>query len=232
MPIAGLQKTTLIDYPGKVACTVFFSGCNFICPYCHNPDLAAGRLPAGGGFRIDALLSFLEERRGFLDAVVFSGGEPTLAPELMDLCREIKGLGFSIKLDTNGSRPSMLSRLIEKGLIDYTAMDLKTLPDRYHPHISPQPCAPVIEASIRFLGQSGAAHEFRTTCALPFVDGPLVAAMGRHIQGAPLWALQSLQTATMLNPGFSETPLTPLSPSEMAALQAIAAPFVERCILR
>ena len=232
MPIAGLQKTTLIDYPGKVACTVFFTGCNFTCPYCHNPNLAAGRLPEGGGVRIEALLSFLAERRGFLDAVVFSGGEPTLAPELLALCRKIKKLGFAIKLDTNGSRPSVLAPLLENGLIDYTAMDLKTLPGRYPPHISPQPCARAIEASIRLLSESGAAHEFRTTCAFPFVDGSLLAAMGRLIQGAPLWALQSLQTSTMLNPGFSETPLTPLSPSEMAALQAIAAPFVQRCILR
>ena len=232
MTIAGLQKTTLIDYPGKVSCTVFFTGCNFACPYCHNPDLVAGRLPDGVGLTLQALLTFLGPRRGFLDGVVISGGEPTLSPELMDVCRAIKALGFAIKIDTNGSRPAVLAALLSAGLVDYVAMDLKTLPEQYAPHISPRPCAAAIEETIGLMRASGLAYEFRTTCVDPFVDPTRIAAMARRIQGAPLYALQRLQPANVLAPEFFQPRLQPFSPTEMAALQAAAAPFVQRCIVR
>ena len=232
MPIAGIQKTTLIDYPGKVACTVFFTGCNFTCPYCHNPDLVAGRIQAGGAVSTEALFSFLQQRNGFLEGVVLSGGEPTLAPELMTVCRTIKALGPALKLDTNGSRPQVLETLLAAGLVDYVAMDLKTLPEDYFPHLSPHPCAAAIHESIRVLRRYGPDHEFRTTCAPPFVDGPRLAAMGQLIRGAPRWALQTLQTGVMRDPSFLPFSHGPMTEAEMTSLQAIAAPFVQRCILR
>ncbi len=232
MPIAALHKTTLIDYPGKVACTVFFTGCNFTCPYCHNPDLAAGRLPAGGGLAPEALLAFLEQRKGFFDGVVLSGGEPTLAPELAGICRAIKDLGLAVKLDTNGSRPAVLADLIGAGLVDYIAMDLKTLPDDYHPHLSPLPCGAALQAAIGLLTRCGLPHEFRTTCAPPFVDRRRLLAMGPLIRGAPLWALQALQTANLRDPDFFHAHPPAPARDEMAALQTVAAPFVQRCILR
>ncbi|MEE4609146.1 MAG: anaerobic ribonucleoside-triphosphate reductase activating protein [Desulfobacteraceae bacterium] len=232
MPIAGLQKTSLIDYPGLVSCVIFLTGCNFACPYCHNPELARGHLPAGGAMALDALAAFLEERRGFLDAVVITGGEPTLSAELTDIGRAIKSLGYRLKLDTNGSRPKVLAHLLEAGLVDYLAMDLKTLPEEYAPHLSPRPCAQALTESIGIIRNSGLPHEFRTTCVRPFVDIDRIAAMARCIAGAPLYALQALQTESLLNPDFFQTPPAPFTSSEMAQLQAAAAPYVQRCILR
>jgi pyruvate formate lyase activating enzyme len=232
MSIAGLQKTSLIDYPGLVSCVVFLTGCNFACPYCHNPDLARGDLPAGGAMALDDFVAFLEQRRGFLDAVVITGGEPTLSGDLVEICRAIKSLGFLLKLDTNGSRPQVVARLLEAGLVDYLAMDLKTLPEEYAPHLSPRPCAEALTDSIRIIQASGLAHEFRTTCVRPFVDQDRIAAMARRISGAPLYALQALQTESLLNPDFFQPLPAPFSPSEMEQLRAAAAPYVQRCILR
>lgn len=232
MPIAGLQKTSLIDYPGLVSCVIFLTGCNFTCPYCHNPELARGHLPACGAMGLDALAAFLEERRGFLDAVVITGGEPTLSAELAEIGRTIKSLGYLLKLDTNGSRPKVLAHLLEAGLVDYLAMDLKTLPGEYAPHLSPRPCAGALGESIGIIRTSGLPHEFRTTCVRPFVDLHRIAAMARCIAGAPLYALQALQTANILNPDFFRAPPVAFTPSEMAQLQSAAAPYVQRCILR
>ena len=122
MQIGGLQKMTLLDYPGRVACTVFLPGCNFRCPFCHNAPLVLGP-----GERLDeqALFAFLEKRRGLLDGVAVTGGEPLLQPELETFLRRIKALGYPIKLDTNGSFPDRLRGLLEEGLVDYVAMDIK-----------------------------------------------------------------------------------------------------------
>ncbi len=123
MKIAGLQKMTLLDYPGKVACTVFLGGCNFRCPFCHNSQLIAG---AEEFMTPEALLAFLKTRRGLLDGVCITGGEPTLQKDLPQLLERIKALGFAVKLDTNGYRPEVLGALVEKGLVDYVAMDIKS----------------------------------------------------------------------------------------------------------
>ena len=162
MVIAGLQKMTLLDYPGKVACTVFLQGCNFRCPFCHNSDL----LGHDGSSMMDRaeLMAFLNKRRGLLDAVCITGGEPTLQPDLPELIAEIKALGFLVKLDTNGSRPDVLKRLVADGLLDYVAMDIKNGPERYAetvglPAINLQP----IEESIVFLMNGHVPYEFRTT---------------------------------------------------------------------
>ena len=123
MIISGLQKMTLLDYPGRVACTVFLQGCNFRCPFCHNSELFMGkpqRLMEDAEF-----FAFLEKRKGLLDGVCVSGGEPTLTPDLASFLKKIKDMGFSVKLDTNGSNPRILKHLVEEGLVDYVAMDVK-----------------------------------------------------------------------------------------------------------
>ena len=130
MKIQGLQKLTLLDYPGKIACTVFLGGCNFRCPFCHNGGLALDN-DADGIMSVDELLAFLDSRRGRLQAVCISGGEPTLHHDLPELISEIKSRGFEVKLDTNGTNPEMLSLLIADGLIDYVAMDIKNSPEKY-----------------------------------------------------------------------------------------------------
>lgn len=160
--IAGLQKMTLLDYPGKVACTVFLQGCNFRCPFCHNSGLLSGAPEAP--VDMATFLSFLEKRKGLLDGVCITGGEPTLHPGLGALAEKIKEMGFLVKLDTNGSRPEVLRALCRQGLLDYVAMDIKNAPENYAETagISGLDIAP-IEESIAFLLQGSIDYEFRTT---------------------------------------------------------------------
>ena len=129
MDIQGLQKMTLLDWPGKVACTVFLGGCDFRCPFCHNSELLSGPMPIL--MDQEGLLEFLRKRQGLLDGVCVTGGEPLLRPGLPGLLDGIKNLGFPVKLDTNGNHPDRLVRLWEQGLVDYVAMDVKNSPERY-----------------------------------------------------------------------------------------------------
>jgi pyruvate formate lyase activating enzyme len=229
MIAAGLQKTSLIDYPGKVSCVIFLSGCNFSCPYCHNPDLARGRYPEE--ITQDALLAFVAQRSQWLDAVVISGGEPTLHAQLPTLCRSIKNLKLAVKLDTNGSRPEILAELIAGGLVDFLAMDIKTAPQAYGPPLSPIHYSAQVLQSIELILNEAPDYEFRTTCVRPFVDAGAVTAIARAIQGARRYVLQTYRPAELLDPAFALSAL-PLPPSEMAALQALAAPFVQSCTVR
>ena len=162
--ISGLQKMTLLDYPGKVACTVFLQGCNFRCPFCHNSDLLGKDGPEE--IPVETLLTFLKKRVGLLDAVCITGGEPTLQKDLPDLIRQIKALGYLVKLDTNGSRPGVLKALVEEKLVDYVAMDIKNSPSRYGETVglSNIDLTGVTE-SIRYLLDGHVDYEFRTTVA-------------------------------------------------------------------
>ena len=161
MHIAGLQKMTLLDYPGQVACTIFIQGCNFRCPFCHNSDLLPGQ---GQAFMTaEELLRFLQSRRGLLDAVCVTGGEPTLQPELETLLREIKALGYLVKLDTNGSRPEFLKHLAEEKLLDYVAMDIKNGPQAYDRTTGCKTPLSAVEESMAFLLTGDLPYEFRTT---------------------------------------------------------------------
>ena len=162
MDIAGLQKMTLLDFPGKVACTVFLQGCNFRCPFCHNSDLLSGTAPAP--MSTAAFLSFLQKRQGLLDGVCITGGEPTLQPDLEQLIRDIKALGFAVKLDTNGTRPLVLQRLISEQLVDYVAMDVKNSPTLYGDTIGRHDFAlDEVEQSLQLLLRNTVDYELRTT---------------------------------------------------------------------
>ena len=175
--IAGLQKMTLLDFPGKVACTLFLQGCNFRCPFCHNSEL----LPNQGQPLMDteAFLSFLSKRKGLLDGVCVTGGEPTLCSELPKLLADIKALGFAVKLDTNGSRPDALKALVEAGLVDYVAMDVKNCPGRYAETVGlPKYDLGKVEESLRFLMTGSVPYELRTTVVKQFHDDEAMAQMG------------------------------------------------------
>lgn len=166
MKISGLQKLTLLDFPGRVACTVFFGGCNFRCPFCHNFELVDGSTPPL--MDEEELLTFLKSRTGILDGVCITGGEPTLQPRLPDLLREIKDMGYQVKLDTNGYRPEVLRSLVAEGLVDYVAMDVKNSPDLYGATVGLDSMdLSRIEESIRFLLENRVDYEFRTTVAEP-----------------------------------------------------------------
>lgn len=232
MHIGGLQKSSLVDYPGKLSSVIFFSGCNFDCPYCHNPELARGCTTCPADLTTANICHFLEQRQGFLDGVVVSGGEPTLQNDLADLCRKIKGLGYPLKLDTNGSRPRVLEHLIDEKLVDYIAMDLKTDPLLYKSYIKPD-CGPdPILASIRILMESGIDYEFRTTCVKPIVTLETIENMSHLIQGARLYALQRFRNNDVLHPEFFRGVENEYSDEELIQLKAIAAKWVENCIIR
>ena len=185
MTISGLQKMTLLDFPGKVACTVFLQGCNYRCPFCHNAELLEGT--GEPLMTVEEFFAFLKKRVGLLDGVCVSGGEPTLSPGLRDLLAAIKKLDFAVKLDTNGSRPKVLKALVAEGLVDYVAMDIKNAPSRYA-----ETCGvaktdlAAIEESAAFLMSGAVDSEFRTTVVTPFHNEASMEEMGRwlyHLAG-------------------------------------------------
>jgi pyruvate formate lyase activating enzyme len=231
MVIGGLVKASLIDYPGKMSCVLFLSGCNFGCPYCHNPDLARGR--AGGPpLGAERFFAFLRERTGFLDGVVISGGEPTLHEDLPSVCRKIREIGYSLKLDTNGSRPEMIRSLLRDGLVDFIAMDIKTDPEAYHPVFHSSPDAEPVLESIRLIMNSGIDYEFRVTCVKPFIDPEILGRICRVIRGADVLALQHFKETEVLRPELFEGKEAGFTEAEFGTLAAIARAGVRECLIR
>ena len=163
MIIKGIQKLTLLDFPGRVACTIFTAGCNFRCPFCHNASLVLGADTPTGTIPTEELFAFLEARRGRLTGICISGGEPTLQPDLEDFIRRVRALGYAVKLDTNGYRPEVLARLISEGLVDYIAMDIKSSREGYSRLAGVPVDIDKIEQSVRIIMHSGVPYEFRTT---------------------------------------------------------------------
>jgi pyruvate formate lyase activating enzyme len=232
MILGGLQKNSFIDYPGKVSCVLFLAGCNFDCPYCHNPRLAKGKPINSDYLDENDIYDFLEQRKDFLDAVVISGGEPTLQKDILSVCKTIKQQGYPVKLDTNGSRPLVIRELIDQHLIDYVAMDIKTDPLHYSPFIKKDYQPDPIFSSIEIILESGICHEFRTTCVKPFADPCHIESIARRIQGAMLYALQRFQQAEVLHPEFFKNNTYRYDDKEMARLKSIAAQWVQKCIIR
>jgi len=183
MLLGGLQKNSLIDYPGKISCVLFVSGCNFHCPYCHNPDLASGTVIPPDYLTEDWFFDFLKQRKTFLEGVVISGGEPTLQTDLASFCRKIKKLEYPVKIDTNGSDPRMIAHLLEAEVIDYLAMDIKTDPNGYTPFITGALSPEDILSSIRIIMASRIDYEFRTTYVKPFMDESVLEKILDHTAG-------------------------------------------------
>ena len=190
MKIYGLQKMTLLDFPGRVACTVFLGLCDFRCPYCHNFELVNGT--AVPLMEEEEFFSFLSNRKGLLDGVAVTGGEPTIHADLPEFVRRIRSLGFPVKLDTNGYHPDMLRRLLEEKLIDYAAMDIKNSPEKYASTAGRETLdlSPVRE-SIALLMGSGTDYEFRTTVVKEFHEQRDFEEIGKMIEGAGKYFLQS-----------------------------------------
>ena len=190
MRIGGLQKVTLLDYPGKVACTVFLPGCNLRCPFCHNPAVV---LPdrETDGLSTEKLLAFLETRRGKLDGVCVTGGEPTLYEDLPALLRQIRGLGFAVKLDTNGFFPARLSAILEEGLVDYVAMDIKNSPAKYAATVGlPGFDLTPVRQSAALLLEGTVDYEFRTTAVAELHDDDSFREIAQWIAGAKRYYIQ------------------------------------------
>jgi len=230
MRLAGLLKNSFIDYPGKISCVLFTTGCNFICPYCHNADLARGEYPRR--IAVSEVMDFLETRRGLLDGVVITGGEPTLLPGIGDLCQSARSLGFAVKLDTNGSRPRILADILDRGWVDYLAMDVKAPLTDYAPFCRQTGIHTQLEASIRIIMQGAPDYEFRTTCVSPFVNADAVQAIARSIAGATRYVLQPFNPhAECLDPAFNRNHPT-IPPEEMQQWRSLAEPFVQQCLVR
>ena len=227
MKIHGLQKMTLLDFPGRVACTVFLAGCDLRCPFCHNYDLATGSAPAQ--MEDDELLRFLEKRRGLLDGVAITGGEPCLRPDLPELMRRIRALGFAVKLDTNGTHPDLLRAILDEGLADYVAMDIKNSPEKYAltAGLEALDLAPVRE-SARLLLEGRVDYEFRTTVVEQLHRAEDFEAIGAWIRGARRYALQIFTDRDTVPYGN----LTAPSPETMLKYRDIAAKYVQEAFVR
>jgi len=234
MILGGLQKNSLIDFPGTVACVVFTSGCNFCCPYCHNPDLARGKMPPETPAITEAdVFAFLEKRKGMLDGVVITGGEPSLHRDLDGFCFKIKNMGYKIKLDTNGSHPGVLSRLLRRQLLDFVAMDIKTSLDRYDGLGRGDFQADAIMESVKLIMDTAPAYEFRTTCVRPFIDETIMVDIGGMIKGASHYVLQHCsRNVSVLNPSFFKLTHRFFQEKEMRALQKAVEPHVVKCSIR
>ena len=191
MRIDGLQKMTLLDFPGKVACTVFTGGCNFRCPFCHNALLVT-KLPEKPDYTEDEILSFLEKRVGLLDGVAITGGEPLLNPDIGDFIRKIRDMGYAVKLDTNGSFPERLKAIVSEGLVDYVAMDIKNRREKYAETIGLKNLdLSKIEESVEFLKSGAVDYEFRTTVVKQFHTVEDIRAAAEWISGVKRYFLQN-----------------------------------------
>jgi pyruvate formate lyase activating enzyme len=232
--LAGIQKNSFIDFPGKISAVLFLSGCNFHCPYCHNPELVKSRSGHSVFLDENLVLEFLKKRKGFLDGVVISGGEPTIHMKLLTLCEKIKSAGYPVKIDTNGSRPKVLKKLLKEGLVDYIAMDLKTDPFRYFSFANEDFNPDDILQSIQIIMNSSINYEFRTTCIKPLVNENIIQKISKLINGSMLYALQHFRNDKVLQPDFfhCQADARGLSDREMALLQSIAKLWVQTCIVR
>jgi pyruvate formate lyase activating enzyme len=195
MKIKGLIKTSIVDFPGKVAIVVFTGGCNFRCPYCHNVDLVL-RPESLPDIAVGEVFRLLAERQGFVDGVVITGGEPTLQSDLADFVRELKSLGLAIKLDTNGYRPQSIQLLLQERLLDYVAMDVKGVPEKYPLVAGCRIEIERIENSIQLILASEIEYEFRTTAVPGMVTVQDVESIARSIAGARRYVLQQFRSSS------------------------------------
>lgn len=203
MPIHGLQKVTLLDYPDRIACSVFFAGCNFRCPFCHNASLVT-RIDPENAISQEKVLTYLRKRSGVLDGVCITGGEPLLDPGLEEFLHSIKSLGYSVKLDTNGSNPSRMRKLVSDGLVDYVAMDIKNSPARYGVSIGIDNYdTKDIEASAEYLLSGPVEYEFRTTVVQELHRRKDFEEIGRWLRGADQYYLQTfVDSGDLIRPGY------------------------------
>lgn len=229
MGIKGFQGTSLLDFPGRVASLVFYGGCNLTCPFCHNPALVLSpdEFP---DYPLPELLEELGTRRGFIDGVVISGGEPTLDPELPGLLADIKALDLEVKLDTNGLAPAVLQRLLAEELVDYVALDLKTAPARYGELHRGPVAVEHLRQSVDLLLAAPIDYELRTTCVPGLVEAADLHALGSLVRGARRWFLQQFVAQHALDPALLDIP--PHSPETLQEFSRLAAGYVDEVGIR
>ncbi|MGE3279134.1 MAG: anaerobic ribonucleoside-triphosphate reductase activating protein [Candidatus Altimarinota bacterium] len=229
MIIAGLQKLTLLDYPGKIAAIVFTQGCNFACGYCHNPTMIPVIDEQKPELHQKNILKFFRSRRGLLDGIVVSGGEPTLQKGLLDFLEKVKEMDFLIKLDTNGSNPEKLRQVIKRGLVDYLALDVKATKQKYRDLVKNDAANKVLE-TISLIKNSGVDYEFRSTILPHCHDEQDIREMGEMIKGCKRWYLQSFRATKTLLRSFQQQ--QSFTTYELQHLQVVAEQYAERVEVR
>ncbi len=228
MIFGGLQRFSLIDYPGELAAIVFTIGCNFRCPYCHNPELVNGTAE-----RIveSDVLDFLNRRKGKLTAVSITGGEPTIhGKELLSFIKTVKDLGYKMKIDTNGTNPELLETLIKEKLIDYVAMDIKAPLDRYGEVVRTNVDTSLIEKSIDLILDGKVPYEFRTTVLKGMLDENDIEKTLKAIKGARLYCIQNFTPTKTLDPSFLHK--RDLSKRDLEKLKILSEKYVKICQIR
>lgn len=227
MHLQGLQKLTLLDFPGHTACTVFFAGCNFRCPFCHNVPLVT-EIDPKAAIGEEAFFSFLMKRQGTLDGVCITGGEPLLYPDIEAFIRKIKENGFLVKLDTNGSFPERLESLLKMGLLDYVAMDIKNCPEKYSLTVGVDTDLDAIGRSVSLLLEGQTEYEFRTTVCEPLHTEDDIDKIAKWIQGAKRYYLQNfVDSGNLIGEG-----LRPVSRENMIRMRTRAQHIVPDTSLR
>ena len=228
MLLRGLQKTTLLDFPGKVACTVFTGGCNFRCPFCHNASLIEN-LPNDERLSEENFFAFLAKRKGLTDGVCITGGEPLLQKDILPFVERIKSMGYLVKVDTNGSYPDALATLISHSLVDYVAMDIKNAKDAYLQTAGARAdILPAIERSVALLKEGRVPYEFRTTVVRGYHDEAEMEKIGAWLGDVPRYFIQNFSDAgEVLTSGLSG-----FTPSELQKLLAAVVPFIPAARIR
>lgn len=223
-----MQKLTLLDYPGKVACTVFLSGCNLRCPYCHNPGLVLTERNNDPEISESEVLAFLKKRKDKLDGVCVTGGEPTLQPDLPEFLKKLRDLGYATKLDTNGTNPGMLKALLLNGVLDYVAMDIKNSPFRYAETSGGVDVLSKVQESAELLLDGPAEYEFRTTVCKPLHTEKEIEEIGLWLKGAKRYFLQPFVDSGNLVSGGVQAH----THEELARLRQAVLPYIPNTQLR
>jgi pyruvate formate lyase activating enzyme len=229
MNVHGLHKTSLLDYPGKISAVLFTSGCNFNCPFCHNPELINPQLASFEMKEVE-ILEFLEKRKKILDAIVITGGEPTIQPDLVEFIKKIKKLGYLIKLDTNGTNPKIVKQLLKNKLIDYIAMDIKGTLKKYPNIVCKNINLDDIAQSVELIKKSHIANEFRTTVVPTLHEKKDFVKIGEWLTGAKNYYIQQFRNEKTLNPDFRN--ITPFTDEKLHEFERIMKKYVKNVGIR
>ena len=229
MLIGGFQKFSLIDYPDKICAIIFTQGCDFRCPYCHNPELVEPKL-FSQPVPEDEIFSFLEKRKGKLEAVEITGGEPTLQPDLIEFTKKIKDMGFLVKLDSNGTNPNIVEKAIKKKLVNYLTMDIKAPLEKYSDVVKVNVGTDKIKRSVSLIMNSGIDYELRTTVVKSLSDKDDLKKIGKLIEGARLYVLQKFVPSKLLDPKFLKE--SNYSDKEFEEFKQMMLDYVEKCVIR
>jgi len=230
LKISGLERSSLLDYPGKISAIIFTHGCNLRCPYCHNPELVIEKFDKDKSFSEEYILNFLESRKGKLDALVITGGEPLVQNDLLPFIWKVKGMGFLIKLDTNGTFPDRLKDFIGTGLIDYIAMDVKYPKAEYIKNSMIPNIDKKIEQSIKTIMASGLDYEFRTTYVKPLHSLKSAEEIGKMIKGAKNYYIQNFRAGKTIDPTLTRE--NSFTTRELEQIKEVIEKYVENVQIR